>query len=238
MGVEVRSLDKRKASIQSMFDAVAPRYDLLNRVLSVRQDISWRREAAKALDLPAGAPVLDLCCGTGDQAVALHKGSYQLLAADFSIPMVDLARAKFSDLGSEPPNGIVADALHLPVPDSRFEAITVSFGIRNVENLDLSLAEMMRVLRPGGTAVVLEFAVPANIILRKLYLLYFKRVLPRIGRLLSPRGSAYQYLTESVPNFPQRKNFTDRMVDAGFDQTHWRDLSGGIVCLYTGRRPE
>ena len=219
MGVEVRSLDKRKASIQSMFDAVAPRYDLLNRLLSVRQDISWRREAVRALDLPAGAPVLDLCCGTGDQAVALHKRSYRLLAVDFSISMVGLARSKFSDLGSEPPCGMVADALHLPIPDNRFEAVTVSFGIRNVENLELSLAEIKRILRPGGTAVILEFAVPANIILRKMYLLYFQRVLPRIGRLLSPRGSAYQYLTESVPSFPQRESLTDRMVEAGFDQT-------------------
>jgi demethylmenaquinone methyltransferase/2-methoxy-6-polyprenyl-1,4-benzoquinol methylase len=238
MSTEVHSLDKRRAAIQAMFDEVAPRYDLLNRLLSARQDVSWRRKASEQVDLRADAPVLDLCCGTGDQAVALHKRAFRLLAADFSLPMADLAHSKFAVLGPNRPKAVVADALHLPLAEKIFHAVTVSFGLRNVENLDLSLVEMLRVLKPGGKAVVLEFAVPANVLFRRPYLFYFQRILPRIGRLLSPRGSAYQYLTESVPGFPQRESFIERMEQAGFDRANWRDLSGGIVCLYTGRRPE
>ena len=237
MGVEAQGLDKRRASIQSMFNEVAPRYDLLNRLLSARRDVSWRRTAARSLDLPNNAHVLDLCCGTGDQAIALHRQASRLVAADFSLPMVGLAQGKFSALGEMQPSGLVADALHLPLPERTFDAITVSFGLRNVENLKAALCEMLRVLKPDGRVVVLEFAVPATALLRNLYLFYFRRILPRIGSLVSPRGSAYQYLTESVPSFPQRDRFTDHMIEAGFDRVGWRDLSGGIVCLYHGRRP-
>ncbi|MEJ2084486.1 MAG: ubiquinone/menaquinone biosynthesis methyltransferase [Acidobacteriota bacterium] len=230
-------MDKRRASIQSMFNEVAPRYDLLNRLLSARRDVSWRRSAARSLDLPADATVLDLCCGTGDQAIALRRQAPRILAADFSLSMVDLAQSKFSALGDLQPTGLVADALHLPLPEGTLDAITVSFGLRNVENLEGALCEMLRVLKPDGRAVVLEFAVPARAVLRNLYLFYFCRILPRIGSLLSPRGSAYRYLTESVPSFPQRDGFADHMIEAGFDRVGWRDLSGGIVCLYHGRRP-
>lgn len=237
MGAKVHLLDKRRQSIQAMFDEVAPRYDLLNRLLSARQDVTWRRKAARALELAPSSRVLDLCCGTGDQAMALHEESMQLLAADFSLPMVHLARSKFAALGTDRPRGIVADVLDLPLPAGCFDAITVSFGLRNVEDLRRALTEMHRVLAPGGRAIVLEFAVPENPVLRHTYLFYFRHLLPRIGRLLSPRGSAYQYLTDSVPSFPQRTTFTRCLTDAGFERTSWRDLSGGIVCLYEGRRP-
>ena len=221
-----------------MFDAVAPRYDLLNRLLSARQDVHWRRKASQELELPAGASVLDICCGTGDQAIALSKRSYRLIAADFSIPMVGLAQSKFRGLGSAAPSGMVADALELPLADRSLAAVTVSFGLRNVEDLDRSLIEMYRVLDPGGQLVVLEFAVPRQALFRQLYLVYFRHILPKIGQFLSPRGSAYKYLTESVPSFPQREQFTARLEQAGFSEPGWRDLSGGIVCLYRGRRAE
>ena len=237
MGAAAQPLDKSRGSIQSMFDDVAPRYDFLNRLLSARRDIAWRRKAARTLDLPSESRVLDLCCGTGDQAVALSKQSLHPLAADFSVPMVGLAQTKFSTLSSPEPKALVADSLVLPLPDQAFAAVTVSFGLRNVENLDAALEEIFRVLKASGRLVVLEFAVPANALFRRLYFLYFRHVLPRIGRLLSPSESAYQYLTDSVLDFPQRDGFTERLIEAGFEATSWRDLSGGIVCLYSGRRP-
>ena len=238
MAAEAHSLNKKRASIQSMFDAIAPRYDLLNRLLSARQDVAWRKKAARAVELSPGARVLDLCCGTGDQALALERERYRVIAADFSIPMTDLATSKFACLERNRPTAMVADALCLPVSSPRFEAVTVSFGLRNVENLEAALKEIYRALEPGGKLVALEFAVPTGGLVRPVYLYYFENVLPRIGQWLSPRGSAYTYLTESVPSFPQRGVFTEQMENAGFEEATWRDLSGGIVCLYSGRRSE
>lgn len=219
-----------------MFTAVAPRYDLLNRLLSARRDVVWRRTAAAALDLPADSLVLDLCCGTGDQALAVADRRARVAAADFSIAMLSLARHKFEATGGAGPWGLAGDTLELPMRAGHFAGVTVSFGLRNVEDLDLALAEIVRVLAPGGRAAILEFATPLNPLLRKLYLSYFLHILPWVGRRLSPRGSAYRYLPESVMGFPQRQEFVTEMCSAGFTQTAWQDLSGGIVCLYTGTR--
>ncbi|MCP4204338.1 MAG: ubiquinone/menaquinone biosynthesis methyltransferase [bacterium] len=228
------NLDKRGSSIQEMFAGVAPRYDFLNHFLSGALDISWRKRAAAALDLAPDARVLDLCCGTGDQALAVRRRGGKVIASDFCLPMLALAERKYSRHSSRRPQGIAADALVLPFDDDRFDAGTVSFGLRNVADLDEALVELHRVLRPGGQIAILEFAVPEAKWLRRPYLFYFRRILPVLGRLVSPRGSAYAYLPSSVLEFPQRAGFVRRMETAGFGSAHSRDLTGGTVCLYTG----
>jgi demethylmenaquinone methyltransferase/2-methoxy-6-polyprenyl-1,4-benzoquinol methylase len=198
--------------------------------------VAWRRAAAIAIEMPEDGWVLDLCCGTGDQALAIRRSGARVVAADFSIPMLALARKKFRQADFRHAVATAADALKLPLPTARFDVITVSFGLRNVENLQAALHELRRVLKPGGRLAVLEFATPRGRLLRPLYLLYSRYALPRIGDWLSPRGSAYRYLTDSVPGFPQRQGFLNQMSEVGFAHATWRDLSGGIVCLYTGSR--
>ena len=220
-----------------MFAQVAPRYDLLNHLLSASLDRLWRRRAAEALaGAGDGLPVLDLCCGTGDQALALARRSHRVVASDFCLPMLTLARGKYAAERAAA-HGLAADTLRLPFADGIFGGATVSFGLRNVEDLDTALAEIRRVLAPGARLVVLEFAMPDLPPLRSLYRVYFRRVLPWIGRRLSDSSSAYSYLPSSVVTFPQRADFVERMEGAGFATTGWEDLSGGIVCLYTARRP-
>jgi demethylmenaquinone methyltransferase/2-methoxy-6-polyprenyl-1,4-benzoquinol methylase len=231
------TLDKSGQTIRDMFAGVAPRYDLLNHVLSASLDYVWRRRAAAALDAPAGSPVLDLCCGTGDQSTALRKRGGRVAAADFCIPMLALARKKFVRLAAPRPGALAADALALPFPTGHFQGATVSFGLRNVADLDEALRQLAGVLRPGGKLVVLECAIPRWQPLRGLYLFYFLHLLPWIGRMISPQGSAYTYLPNSVLSFPQRQDFLDRLAAAGFADRAWEELSGGTVCIYQGRIP-
>jgi demethylmenaquinone methyltransferase/2-methoxy-6-polyprenyl-1,4-benzoquinol methylase len=219
-----------------MFGRVARRYDLLNHLLSASLDRIWRRRLARSLAPPAGARVLDLCCGTGDQAEALRAPGIEIVAADFCLPMLALARPKFAH-GSHPaPEPLQADALALPFPGDRFDAASVSFGLRNVADLDAALRELARVLRPGGELAVLEFAIPVWQPLRGIYLFYFRRLLPAIGRLVSRDDSAYSYLPSSVLDFPQREGFAERMAAAGFEAARFESLTGGILCLYRARR--
>jgi demethylmenaquinone methyltransferase/2-methoxy-6-polyprenyl-1,4-benzoquinol methylase len=236
--VDKISLDKSGRAIQDMFAGVAPRYDLLNHLLSANLDVIWRKRAAAALDLPAGAEVLDLCCGTGDQALALRRRGARVVAADFCVPMLALARHKFARAASPRPGALAADALALPFAPRRFAGATVSFGLRNVADLDASLRQLAGVLRPGGKLVVLECAVPRWQPLKEIYLFYFRHLLPWIGSMISSRGSAYTYLPSSVLQFPQRKEFLARMAAAGFTDLSSQDMSGGIVCIYQGRRQE
>lgn len=234
-------LDKSARAIRDMFAGVAPRYDLLNRVLSGWLDTVWRRRSARALGAVPGERILDLCSGTGDQATAVGKGGARVAAADFCVPMLALSREKFRRLeagGGGPARPLAADALALPFPDRAFDGATVSFGLRNVSDLAAGLAEMHRVLRPGGRIAVLEFAVPRLPVVRHLYLFYFRRVLPAVGRWLSHRGSAYSYLPASVLEFPQRRGFVEALEGAGFRDGRWRDLAFGIVCLYQARRTD
>jgi len=228
------SLDKSGKTIRDMFAGVAPRYDLLNHLLSASLDVVWRRRSAVVLGLPPGAEVLDLCCGTGDQATALRRRGARVAAADFCVPMLAIARRKFAKTAPPRPAALAADALALPFPDRHFAGATVSFGLRNVADLDAALRQLARVLRPGGKLVVLDATIPRR---QPLKALYFLRLLPGIGRLLSPRGSAYSYLTSSVVGFPQRQEFLDRMAAAGFTDLGWEDLSGGTVCIHRGRVP-
>ncbi len=236
MTAPAANLEKSEATIRSMFAGVAPRYDLLNHMLSGFLDVLWRRRAAAALELPAGAEALDVCCGTGDQALALARRGYRVTAADFCLPMLSRARSKYAQRPEGAPMGLAGDALRLPFADRRFDGVTVSFGLRNVADLEGALAELARVLRPAGVAVILEFALPRSALLRRPYLFYFRQLLPRLGALVSNNGQAYTYLPASVLEFPQRRGFTDRMLAAGFETATWRDMAGGTVCLYRGRR--
>jgi demethylmenaquinone methyltransferase/2-methoxy-6-polyprenyl-1,4-benzoquinol methylase len=242
---------KDSARIRAMFGRVARRYDLLNHLLSASLDRVWRRKLARALVLPPGSRVLDLCCGTGDQALALRRPGVEIVAADFCLPMLALAAPKFraasrtagrttggpaGGIRAGVPATLNADALALPFPDRSFHAATVSFGLRNVADLDRALAELARVLHPGGELGVLEFTVPAWHPLRGLYLFYFQHLLPRVGSLLSKDPTAYTYLPSSVLDFPQREAFAARLAAAGFESTTSTSLSGGILALYRGRK--
>lgn len=227
-------LDKSPGAIRDMFGKVARRYDLLNHLLSAGLDLVWRRRAAAALGLPAGARALDLCSGTGDQAAALRRRGARVAAADFCLPMLALSRRKLRRLQAPSPAPLAADALALPFAAASFAGATVAFGVRNVADLDAALRELAAVLAPGGRLVVLECAVPEWAPLRALYLFYFRRLLPLVGRLVSDSRSAYDYLPSSVVAFPQRRAFLDHMAAAGFEELSWRDMSGGTVCLYLG----
>ena len=221
--------------VRAMFDRIAPRYDLLNRAMTAGLDGRWRQAAAAAADLAAGDRALDCCTGTGDLALALADrvtASGRVAAVNFSERMVALAREKAARRGRTI-DVQVADALALPFPGGTFDAATVAFGIRNVVDLDAGLAEMARVVRPGGRVVILEITTPAR--LRRFYGLWFERVVPRLGRLLGRDGAAYSYLPASVRRFPEPWELAARMSSAGLRDVRWRPLAGGIVALHHGR---
>lgn len=223
------------SEVRAMFDRIAPRYDLLNRAMTAGLDGRWRRAAAAAADLAAGDAALDVCCGTGDLAFELaHRTTPtgRVTGVDFAPEMVARARAKAARRGS-PAAFAVADALALPYEDGAFDAATVAFGIRNVADLDAGLAEMARVVRPGGRVVVLEITTPAR--LRRFYGLWFERLVPRLGRLLGRDAAAYAYLPASVRRFPEPPELAARMAAAGLDDVRWRGLAAGIVALHHGR---
>jgi demethylmenaquinone methyltransferase/2-methoxy-6-polyprenyl-1,4-benzoquinol methylase len=223
------------AEVRAMFDRIAPRYDLLNRAMTAGLDGRWRQAAAAAADLAAGDRALDCCTGTGDLALALADRvttAGEVVGVDFSPRMVALARDKAARRGV-PATFEVADALALPFPDGAFDAATVAFGIRNVADLDAGLAEMARVVRPGGRVVVLEITTPAR--LRRFYGVWFDRVVPWLGRRLGRDGAAYSYLPASVRRFPEPAQLAARMAAAGLRDVRWRPLAAGIVALHHGR---
>ncbi len=222
-----------------MFSAIAPRYDFLNRLFSAGRDRYWRREAIRASELPPKGQLLDICTGTADMAVeaARQFPNARIVGVDFSRPMLALGLAKLER--SNLTNRIslqVAPAEALPFPEQSFDAATVAFGLRNVPDRLRGLRQMHRVLRPGGRAVILEFTTPPSPLFRGLYLWYFHRVLPWIGRLVSGHPSAYSYLPASVAEFPSPDGLSAWMRDAGFSQVSYRLLTGGIVAIHVGRK--
>ena len=230
--------DSAARAVREMFTAIAPRYDLLNHLLSANIDKLWWRRTARAfaslLQQP-GVKVLDLCCGTGDMALALRRQAPQadITGADFSHAMLVLASKK----NSQPPGikWIEADALQLPFPNQSFDLVTSAFGFRNLADYDAGLREIFRLLRPGGECGILEFSEPQGM-MGKIYDVYFKSVLPRIGSLISGDGAAYSYLPASVQRFPQPPEIISRMKVAGFREASWTSYTFGIAGLFRGTR--
>lgn len=233
-------LDRAPREIAGMFDAIAGRYDLLNRVLSAGRDRSWRRRAVAALQLGGGETVLDLCTGTADLALALVPPQGQasrVLGVDFSSEMLSRGYLKTD---AERARGTIAllrgDAEHIPLGDASVDAVTIGFGIRNVASAPAALEEIARVLRPGGRLAILEFGEPQFAPLRALYLWYFRRVLPFVGRMISRHRSAYAYLPASVHTFYTPEAFRRLLSEMGFGDIRVDPLTGGIVYLYSARR--
>ena len=230
--------ERRKASaVREMFGAIAPRYDLLNHLLSGGTDRRWRRvcadEVRKRLR-PASCRILDLGCGTGDLSMNFAAPA-RVTGCDFSWPMLRIGSNKVSMAGKAGQiTFLAADALALPFPDSRFDAVVSAFVLRNLANIDLGLAEMRRVLHPGGVLGVLDFSMPGVPLLGGIYRFYFNRILPRVGRLISGVDGAYRYLPESVGSFPGPVELCARIEGAGFKAAEYRLLTGGIAVLLMG----
>ncbi len=218
------------STIRRMFAGVAPRYDLLNHVLSLGNDRGWRREVVSSLSLESGDRVLDVCCGTGDLALEIAPRA-RCAACDFTWEMLTRAQQKSTRAGT-PIRLAAADALRLPFPSGAFDAATVGFGVRNLEDLGAGLRELRRVLRPGGVLAILEFSQPTHPLLRGLYRFYLHGLLPVIGRLLSKRQGAYRYLADSIAGFPDPETLCRFLVDAGFRDAGYRQLTGGIVAIH------
>jgi demethylmenaquinone methyltransferase/2-methoxy-6-polyprenyl-1,4-benzoquinol methylase len=240
-----RDVDEASRAVREMFTSIAPRYDLLNHVLSFNIDRLWWRRTARTFAhilTQSDARVLDLCCGTGDMTFALRKraanSSTQILGADFSHAM--LQRAHTKSQGKIPENGdaprwIEADALHLPFPDEHFSLVTSAFGFRNLADYDAGLREIARVLRPGGECGILDFSEPKGAV-GNLYRFYFKQILPRVGTMLSGVRGPYAYLPNSVERFPEPKEMLARMCRAGFREATWTPYTFGIAGLYRGKK--
>ncbi|MGH7652458.1 MAG: ubiquinone/menaquinone biosynthesis methyltransferase [Gemmatimonadaceae bacterium] len=227
---------EKRAYVKRIFSEIAPRYDLLNHVLSLNIDKRWRRAAIAELGIarnPAGT-YLDLCAGTLDVSAMISTTTGfrgMVIGADFAEPMLKAGARKVSRSKVAP---LAADAVDLPIESGSLAGAIVAFGIRNVAGLDESLREARRVLAPGGRFVILEFSTPRMRILRALYLFYFRRILPLIGRFVSGHRTAYTYLPRSVANFPVEEELAQRMQSAGFTQVRWSGLSFGVAAIHVG----
>lgn len=233
------SPEERARTVRAMFSAIAPTYDLLNRLLSFGVDEAWRR--ALASRLPPGSPhVLDVACGTGDVTLAALRArpGAQVRGADFSLPMLRGAVPKLLRAGVQDRVTLQnASAEDLPYRDGVFDAVTIAFGIRNVIRRERALGEFFRVLKPGGRALILDFSLPPNPLVRAGYGFYFHRILPFVGGLVSGNVGAYRYLPRSVAAFPPRREFCRLLEDQGFAPATFEDFTLGVATLYQGFKP-
>lgn len=239
-------LDKKPADVAAMFDALAGRYDLMNDVLSMGQVRLWRRRVRRILQAGPGDRVLDLAAGTGTSSVTFAASGADVVACDFSLGMLRAGKARAGrgrPAGGEPPHGktrgsvafAAGDALSLPFADGAFDAVTISFGLRNVHGTRDALAEMRRVTRPGGRLVVCEFATITAEPVDRLYRRYLTGVLPAIARRAARNPEAYEYLSESIAAWPAQRELADVIRSAGWSAVRWRDLTGGIVAVHVAR---
>ncbi|MGZ5400035.1 MAG: demethylmenaquinone methyltransferase [Nocardioides sp.] len=225
-------LDKQPSDVQQMFDAVAERYDLTNDVLSMGQDRRWRREVIDAVDPRPGDLVLDLAAGTGTSSQPFADRGATVVPCDFSLGMLRVGKQHRPHLPFT-----AGDGTRLPFDDDRFDAVTISFGLRNIVDPAAGLREMARVTRPGGRLVVCEFSHPTNRPLRTLYLEYLMKALPAISRAVSSSPDAYVYLAESIRAWPDQAGLAAVVAEAGWADVAWRNLSGGIVALHRAEVP-
>ena len=224
-------LDKQPHEVASMFDAVARRYDITNDLLSLGQDRRWRRAVVDAVAPQRGERVLDLAAGTGTSSEPFVSAGATVVPCDFSLGMLGVGKRTRPGLAFT-----AGDATRLPFADASFDAVTISFGLRNVVDPDTALREMARVTRSGGRLVVCEFSHPTSRPFRTVYVEYLMRALPPVARLVSSNPDAYVYLAESIRAWPDQAALASRIAVAGWSQVRWRNLSGGIVALHRGRR--
>jgi demethylmenaquinone methyltransferase/2-methoxy-6-polyprenyl-1,4-benzoquinol methylase len=225
-------LDKQRADVAAMFDGVAKRYDLFNTVLSLGQVHRWRRATVAAVAPRPGQRVLDLAAGTGTSSAALAEHGAYVVPSDISLGMLRQGRIQQPGL-----DFVAGDALALPFPGDTFDAVTISYGLRNVEDTRAALAEMLRVTRPGGRVVIAEFSTPTWSPFRHVYNNYLVAALPRIAKL-SSNPVAYGYLAESILSWPDQRGLADLMGDAGWADVEWQDHAGGIVAIHRGWKAE
>jgi demethylmenaquinone methyltransferase/2-methoxy-6-polyprenyl-1,4-benzoquinol methylase len=226
------SLEKSPHEVAAMFDGVAAKYDLTNAVLSLSQDRRWRHAVAEALDLHRGEKALDLAAGTGTSSEPFVDAGVLTVPCDFSLGMLRVGRERRPDLAF-----VAGDATRLPFSDGAFDAVTISFGLRNVVDVPGALEEMLRVTRPGGRLVVCEFSHPTWAPFRTVYTNYLMRALPKVARAVSSNPDAYVYLAESIRAWPDQTGLADRLRSAGWSEVAFRNLSGGIVALHRAIRP-
>lgn len=232
-------LSDKGEKIQKMFGVIAPRYDFLNRLLSFGIDRRWRKKAVRLLKYREGSRILDVATGTGDVALEIARStpvSVKITGADFCREMIELGEQKVS--ASAYAGRIdfkVAPCEDLPFANNTFDSITIAFGIRNVVDRKLGLAEMWRVLSPGGRMIILEFSTPRSMFFRQIYYFYFRRLLPIVGGLFS-RYNAYKYLPDSVLEFPSHEEFSRMISEAGFRNIHIKELTFGIASIYIGEK--
>lgn len=230
--VERANLDKNPHEVAAMFDGVAERYDVTNGVLSLGQDRLWRRAVVRALDARPGERVLDLAAGTGTSTEPFADSGALAVPCDFSLGMLRVGKRRRPDL-----DFVAGDATRLPYADASFDAVTISFGLRNVVDARQAMIEMLRVTRPGGRLVVCEFSRPTWGPWRKVYTEYLMRALPAVARRVSSSPAAYVYLAESIRAWPDQRDLAAQVRAAGWGDVAWRNLSGGIVALHRGTRP-
>ena len=241
MTTEAMKVDKTGSRVREMFAQIAPRYDLMNHLLSLGIDILWRKRTVRELRLDGKLPILDCCTGTGDLALMLAQrmaGRVEVVGTDFCAPMLQLAKKKHEVSASGySVRFLEADTQSLPFKDAAFQTVTVAFGLRNVQDTDVGLRELTRVCAPGGQVAVLEFSQPTLPGLKHVYQAYFKHVLPRVGqRLAKNEQSAYEYLPNSVLEFPCGQALADRMQAAGLRDVRVIPLTFGVATLYVGER--
>lgn len=229
------SEQSKTEQVRDMFDKIAGKYDFFNHFFTLGIDKSWRRKAVAELNELAPKQILEIATGTGDVAIELLKlNPEKITATDISEGMMDVGRKKVGKLGDSRIEFMYADCQALDFPDNSFDAVTVSYGVRNFEQLELGLSEMYRVLKPGGRAVILELSKPRVFPIKQLYNFYFNVILPGIGRLSADDKNAYSYLPESVRAFPDGESFTEILRNIGFKDTKWVPLTLGITSIYTG----